>query len=73
MSAMGDDGPRIAVTPMFIALGFTSLVFLVAGVVGLASPDLAPALAPPAVAWSLIGVGVVLDGAALVTLFWLRR
>lgn len=46
----------------------TSLIaslFLCAGVAGLLMPELVPKLARPAVAWSLIGVGIVLDLGAI--------
>jgi hypothetical protein len=58
---------------MFIVLSVVALVLLVAGVVGLASPELVPAMAKPMVAWSMIAIGLMLDGAAAVVLLASRR
>jgi len=41
------------------------MLFLGAGALGLFEPTTVPQLAAPAVAWSLIGVGIVLDAAAI--------
>ena len=45
----------------FVVLSAVGATFLAAGVVGLAVPAVAPSLASPMVAWSLIGFGVVTD------------
>ncbi|MEQ8663954.1 MAG: hypothetical protein RLW62_24300 [Gammaproteobacteria bacterium] len=39
-----------------------------AGICGLTQPELVPPLARPAVAWSLIGVGVLLDAWAVLAI-----
>lgn len=55
----------VTIPPMGIVLSVVAIVFLAAGACGLLSPGTVPQLAAPAVAWSLITVGVVLDAAAL--------
>ncbi|MEQ8233903.1 MAG: hypothetical protein RLW61_09020 [Gammaproteobacteria bacterium] len=51
---------------------FASLL-LAAGVLGLVQPQLVPPLAQPAVAWSLIGVGALLDAWAVVAIVGAAR
>lgn len=71
---MTERGPAAArPAPIaFIVLSLVAALFLAAGVTGLFLPEVAPRLARPAVAWSLIGVGVVLDGFAVAALFSAR-
>lgn len=57
----------------FVGLSAFAGMLLAAGVVGLATPELVPALGKPSVAWSLIGVGVVLDLWAIGTLLTSAR
>lgn len=66
----------------FIALSMVGMVLIVAGVMGLQTPDvvarfvpqLAPLLAQPMVAWVLIGVGVLIDvSAGIMQVVVLRR
>ena len=64
MSSMDDRAARPArpnVPASFLALTTVGGLCLAAGAVGLASPGLAPQLASAPVAWSLVGVGVVMD------------
>ena len=59
--------PKTApVPPTFILLSVIAMVFLAAGILGLFAPTVVPPLASPKVAWSLIVVAVVMDGAAVV-------
>jgi hypothetical protein len=60
----GADGPRSALRlpPLFFAVSAVAGLALGAGAVGLFAPDVVPALADPAMAWTCIGVGVVLEG-----------
>jgi len=68
----GDDG-AFEIPPMFIALSATAMIFLAGGAIGLVSPDTVSALAKPAVAWSLIVVGAMLDVGAALQLLAARR
>ena len=52
----------------FIILASTALPLIILGVYGLDRPDAAPWLANPAVAWSMIAVGLMIEGAATLTL-----
>jgi len=61
--------PKATTIPvMFVVLNLIAMVFFAGGIVGLLLPDLAPALADKSVAWALIAVGIILDGAAVVNL-----
>ncbi|MGR8947800.1 MAG: hypothetical protein ACU84Q_07125 [Gammaproteobacteria bacterium] len=53
----------------FMLLTLTALPLLAAGIVGVTSPELLPWSPNPPIAWSLPGVGVMMDGAAVVA--WL--
>jgi tellurite resistance protein TehA-like permease len=57
--AMARQGSRIPLSTL--GLGALSVVMIAAGAIGLVEPDLVPQLARPAVAWSLIAVGVLMD------------
>lgn len=57
----------------FIVINAIGSVMLGAGVVGLVEPTLLPQLSRPAIAWSLIGVGLALDVIAVVQLVASRR
>jgi len=59
----------VSPTPSFIALILIAVVFLTAGVFGLLMPDIVPPLASPKIAWSLIAVAIIMDGAAVVNLY----
>ncbi|MGD9601547.1 MAG: hypothetical protein AB7O21_13970 [Gammaproteobacteria bacterium] len=58
---MNDARPMSPVpVPLLLLNGFGTLM-LGAGMLGLFAPDVVPALARPAVAYALIGVGLTLD------------
>ena len=60
--------------PSFFAQTFGATACLAAGVLGLAKIPALPMLQPPAVAWSFIAVGVMLDlGAVLTLIAWVRE
>ena len=46
---------------VLIVLSTVAMIFIAAGIIGLTQPDLVPQLARPAVAWSLVSVGVLID------------
>lgn len=60
--------PQSPVTPAFLALNTLGGLLLAGGVIGLALPEMVPPLASPAVAWSLIGVGLLLELASIAQL-----
>ena len=63
--------PKLAT---FITLSAVALPLLVAGIMGLTAPEIVPWAAKPSVAWSLVGVGLIMDAAAVVNLLGeLRR
>lgn len=62
---------RIPITG--IGLSAVAMLFLGAGVFGLLEPAAVPQLASPAVAWSLIAVGIVLDVAAISIVLGARK
>ncbi len=65
-SAGADSKPAsVTISPMGIALSVVATLFLAAGVYGLLGPEAVPQLAAPAVAWSFIAVGIMLDAAAI--------
>ncbi|MGR8919858.1 MAG: hypothetical protein ACU85V_09575 [Gammaproteobacteria bacterium] len=65
---------RPAALVPFVVMSLFATAFIVAGVFGLFLPEQAPALARPAVAWSLIAAGVVIDaGAAAMFVIAQRR
>ncbi len=65
-SANPDQGsPPVRIPFTGIGLSTVAMLFLGAGALGLFEPATVPQLAAPAVAWSLIGVGIVLDAAAI--------
>jgi hypothetical protein len=51
-----------------VLVSSVATLFMGAGAIGLLAPDMAPPFARPAVAWSLIGVGIVLDIGAVLQL-----
>ena len=53
----------------FMVLASTALPLIILGVYGLGRPDAVPWLANRAVAWSMIAVGLMIEGAATLTLF----
>lgn len=58
----------------FITLSMVALPLLVVGIMGLTAPELVPWAANPTIAWSLLGVGLIMDAAAVVNLLGeLRR
>lgn len=70
MNALENPAP---IPLAFIGLTSVAALFLGAGVVGLFAPDLLPPLASPAVAWSLLGVGIILDVGAVLQLLSSRK
>lgn len=56
------SGPALRLPPLFFAVSAVAGLALGAGAVGLFAPTVIPALADPAVAWSCIGVGVLMEG-----------
>lgn len=56
----------------FVGLITVAMIFLGAGALGLLAPELAPPLARPALAWSLIAVGAMLDVGAIMVLLSAR-
>ncbi len=68
MNARRGSGRGVALPVSFFVLCAAAGLFLGAGVVALVSPELVPPLASKTVAWSLIGVGGVLDAAAVIQL-----
>ena len=61
----GSQRARATIPPIGLVLGAVAMLFLGAGAYGLIKPEAVPQLAAPAVTWSLIAVGIVLDAAAL--------
>ena len=55
---------RSVISPSSIALMAIAVPFIAAGAIGLTSPELVPPLANPKIAWSLIGVGILMDAVA---------
>lgn len=49
----------------WLAISALAMLMLAAGACGLLQPALLPMLAPPAVAWSLIAAGLMLDAMAV--------
>ncbi len=72
---MADNQSRakLKLPPQFFAATSMAGLFLVGGVLGLFAPQVIPALADKAVAWSLLGVGVALDGWAVLQLISASR
>lgn len=58
---------------MGLVLSMLATLFLGGGALGLIEPATAPQLAAPAVAWSLIAVGIVLDIAAIMVVLGARK
>lgn len=56
---------RVKLPPLFFVTTALSGVALGAGALGLAMPELVPALGHPPVAWTLIGAGVALEAFAI--------
>ena len=52
----------------FIVITMVALPLLVAGIIGLTAPELLPWPPNPSIAWSLLGVGGMMDVAAVFTL-----
>lgn len=69
----GANGTAQAFPVTFVLTNGLGSLMLAAGVVGLLEPALVPQLARPAVAWSLIGVGLTLDVLSVVQLMAARR
>ena len=53
---------------IFILLSVLALPLVGAGIIGLSAPELLPWAGKPSVAWSLLGVGIIIDGAAVINL-----
>ena len=51
-----------------LLLNAVGALMIGAGMVGLVAPEVVPALARPSVAYALLGVGVVLDAAGMVSI-----
>ena len=64
--------PQKTLPISFVALSTIGAIALAAGVVGLVAPEIAPPLASSTVAWSLIGVGVIMDVLAFMQLLAAR-
>ncbi len=64
--------PRKTLPISFVLLSGLGALSLAAGVVGLVAPEIAPPLASSAVAWSLIGVGLIMDVIAFTQLMTAR-
>jgi hypothetical protein len=62
------SGERRTLPGSFVAMTSTATLCIVAGVLGLARIPQLPLLQPPAVAWSFIAVGALLDMWAVGTL-----
>jgi hypothetical protein len=65
---MTSKTPRPAGLPFplpLLVLNAVGVACLAGGVCGLATPEMVPALSSPAVAWSLIAVGAMMDGYAM--------
>ena len=56
-----------------LLMTLVATLFFGAGALGLLAPDIVPALARAAVAWSLIAVGIILDVGAILLLVSSRR
>jgi hypothetical protein len=56
---------RIALSPLFFVASLSASLCFAAGILGLFAPDVFPPLAEKAVAYALIGVGVVLEAWSL--------
>ena len=54
-------------TPLLLLNGVGALM-MAAGMMGLVAPDTVPALARPAVAYALLGVGLMLDTVAVLSI-----
>ncbi|MBI4695199.1 MAG: hypothetical protein HY749_14365 [Gammaproteobacteria bacterium] len=68
------NGEKRMLPASFIAQTLGATACLAAGVLGLAKIPALTMLQPPAVAWSFIAVGVMLDLGAVVTLIaWVRE
>lgn len=63
----------VTIPPMGIALSVVATVFLGGGAFGLLEPATVAQLGAPAVAWSLIAVGSVLDVAAITVVLRARK
>ncbi|MDO8330104.1 MAG: hypothetical protein Q7T36_06500 [Fluviicoccus sp.] len=66
-------GAKLKLPPLFFAATSMAGLFLAGGVLGLFAPQVIPALADKAVAWSLLGVGIALDGWAVFQLISASR
>lgn len=53
--------------PLLLVNGIGAMM-MAAGMMGLVAPDVVPALARPAVAYALLGVGLMLDTAAVLSI-----
>lgn len=67
------QGAPVGIPFAGIGLSAVAMLFLGAGVFGLLEPASVPQLASPAVAWSLIAVGIVLDVAAILIVLGARK
>lgn len=72
---MTNNQPRakLKLPPQFFAATSMASLFLAAGILGLFAPEVIPALADKAVVWSLLGVGIALDGWAVFLLMQASR
>ncbi|MDP6183139.1 MAG: hypothetical protein QF609_04920 [Gammaproteobacteria bacterium] len=70
---MNTKETRVSIPVGFVVVTALASLFVGAGAIGLFAPDLVPSLSPPAVAWSLLGVGIVLDIGAVMQLLSARK
>jgi hypothetical protein len=66
------DG-AMPVAPTVLVLCAVAMVFLGAGAIGLVTPETLPMVARPAVAWSLVAAGAMIDVGAMLMLLSARR
>ncbi len=73
-SASADTKAAAVTFPLMgIGLSTVAMLFLGAGALALLQPGTVPQLTSPAVAWSLIAVGIVLDVAAIMIVLRARN
>lgn len=56
------------IPPPLLLLNGVGALMMAAGMMGLVAPDTVPALARPAVAYALLGVGLMLDTVAVLSI-----
>lgn len=67
------NAASVTIAPAGIVLSVVAMLFLGAGALALLEPATVPQIASPAVAWSLIAVGIVLDVAAITVVLGARK